>query len=218
MFKALPPISAGLVRIEPIEVATTEAFRAAKHALAELLHETEPLRKEITSESDLRDAQAVVQNLKRYRGEIIDVMGSAKQEIKRATDSVTDYEQSLLVVCSGIQASLSAEVMRYQQNRERARQEAEQRANTRIDAQRKSEEWSKAVLILRGEIASARQVADNSERSGESATAVEIRKGLQRFNALDSSPNSFTDPLKHSKAVRQLVATALQNEQQRNVC
>lgn len=211
----LPSIGSSLVEIDAIEMKLRPTFAQAKMAIAEMLSQTEGLRKQITSDHEHAQAVRFIQNLRRFRREVSDSVIPTREQLAKAEAEVEQRLHELLDPSGEIVAALSAETQRYQIQRERDRQEAEKRINEKTESQRKASEHERGILALRAVIATARQVADNSDRSGEKQTATEIRKGLARFQALDSSPQSFQEPLRLIREVRHIIALAMQNEQVR---
>lgn len=169
----------------------------------------------IGSEADLSKAIRQTERLRELAKEIQNSIISVESEITRISDQASQYQTSLLSPLNSIIDARSHEKARYVQERERIRQAEEEAQKQRQKVSEEVSQRQNAILLLRSEIAMARQVADNSERSAEIETAKEIRLGLVRFNALDTSPGSFQNPRKDAIEVRDLVAKALQNEQKR---
>jgi chromosome segregation ATPase len=112
-------------------------------------------------------------------------------------------------------AYLSSESRRHKDEQDRVEREFNEQLRLKTQAEAEAHKRKDDIQSLRKQLYGARQIADNSETSGQVETAKEIRLAIQKYSNLDVNPEAYPKPMKEVETIRGIIAKAFQNEQQR---
>ena len=209
IFRNLPSIGQDIVTLEHAKVTVSEAYESIIARLNALLEEAGRLNNTIQNEVEYEEAKSALSSVKRFRQDIDLAFKPVEAELARVGYNIGHCKSLLEAPATNLATLLDGEASRYALESERKAQEASERARKAEEAAQAKEQRKTDLMMLRRVLAYARQVADNFEIFGHSETAGEIRKGLQRFANLDSTPDSYRDPAKDAFQVRELVSTCM---------
>ena len=209
----IPTIKGNLVEVSSIAVRPTEEYERLKAEIDRML--MNHVAEAISSEADCEKARAREKKLDELRHQLQDSFTEAHQPFDDALATLDALEKKLESPVLQMISQLRHVTSCYHQEQDRLREELAEVELRQREVTEAKEQRRLDILTLRGELAAARQVADNAERFGELKTAQEIRNGLQRFNQLDTALGSYPNPKKDAAEIRKLVADGLLHEQQR---
>ncbi len=216
LLRKMPTGEGELVVIEnrPVAVTPSEYFYKLKEAILALVEEAKGLAS-IRTDSEYERGVELIKSLSWALKGIETGMEPAKMETNGIKDQIMVYQHQLDVPTEKAKKALSIETARFSEDRETKRLAEEARLRREAEFERQRKQRKADLYALKGEIVLAKQAANDAYMRLERLTASEIRHGLKRFAALESTPGAFTEPLVDATMVKQLVAFALQHENAR---
>jgi chromosome segregation ATPase len=206
----IPDASVGLIEVRnlPITVEPNEKFHLAKSALTAIVTQASSIVNAITTDDQYNLGIALIKQIRTFRKQAEAGVKPAKDSLNNAKDELMGYIHELDDPAAKIEKALQVETARYAEWKEQERLKEEQRRREEEERKRKAEQRRLDLQALRHEISAAQGEIARALSREEEETAKEILAVVEKFDALDSTPEAFRDPVANATAVRQAVANA----------